>query len=77
MTSLIYKGKSKSVYIYAKLMNMNLASRLKQIGGAIFLMLYYAFASHLPSSYSPLVEGYLMRSESFAVAEYLSFVVRK
>ena len=53
MTSLIYKRKSKSVYIYAKLMNMNLASRLKQIGGAIFLMLYYAFASHLPSSYSP------------------------
>ena len=35
MTSLIYKGKSKSVYIYAKLMNMNLASRLKQIGEAV------------------------------------------
>ena len=33
MTSLIYKRKSKSVYIYAKLMNMNLASILKQMGG--------------------------------------------
>lgn len=33
MISLIYNGKGKTVYIYAKLMNMNLFAMLKQMGG--------------------------------------------
>lgn len=52
MISLIYNGKGKIVYIYAKLMNMNLFAMLKQMVGWIFLAVYYGFASHMPSSYS-------------------------
>ena len=51
MTSLIYKEKGKSVYAYAKMMNMNMVATLKKWGGVIFLVVYYGFASHLPSSY--------------------------
>ena len=36
MTSLIYKRRSRSVYVYAKMMNMDIAALLKQMGGAIF-----------------------------------------
>lgn len=53
MTLLIYSRKSKSVYAYAKVMNMNILATLKQMWGGIFLVIYYGFASHLPSSYSP------------------------
>lgn len=53
MTSLIYHKCTKGVYAYAKLMNLNLMAILKQIGGAVCLVIYYGFASHLPSSYSP------------------------
>ena len=36
MTSLIYKRRSRSVYVYAKMMNMDIAALLKQMGGGFF-----------------------------------------
>lgn len=48
MTSLIYKRRSRSVYVYAKMMNMDIAALLKQMGGANFssyiLWICFAFA---------------------------------
>ena len=36
MTSLIYKRRSRSVYVYAKMMNMDIAAMLKQMWGRLF-----------------------------------------
>ncbi|WP_439431965.1 glycosyltransferase [Segatella copri] len=48
MTSLMYNGKSNYVYVYAKMMNMDIAALLKQMGGANFssyiLWICFAFA---------------------------------
>lgn len=52
MTYYVYKKKVNAAIRYASIMNLNILAKLKQIISAVFLIIYYGIAQHLPGSYS-------------------------